>query len=144
MARTKTTPRERTVAPARNLRPIPSGSIKEHILTLNKGEDIFRKVMNASTTEPGVIFVKAISGTMSLATICHFAHGEYTIYEGLHEIIEGTFVPFKDGTLSGRMGTMNATSFCPDGNIINGRVKVPVIAATPLRLALLKDGLGFL
>ncbi|XP_051147069.1 uncharacterized protein LOC127262435 [Andrographis paniculata] len=110
MARTKTTHRERTVA--------PGGSIEQHILTVNKAEDIFINVMEVATIEPGVVFVNATGGILSLATICHYGQGwEHSIYEGQLELVSmvGTIAPFKDGVLSGKKGRMNITSLCPDG-----------------------------
>ncbi|XP_051147310.1 AT-hook motif nuclear-localized protein 1-like isoform X2 [Andrographis paniculata] len=139
MARTKTTHRERTVAPARNLRPTPSGSIEEHILTVNKGEDIFRKIMEVATIEPGVVFVNATGGILSLATICHYGQEwEHSIYEGQLELVSmvGTFAPFKDGVLSGKKGRMNITLLCPDGELLSGRVEGPTIAASAVQIKL--------
>ncbi|XP_051147257.1 AT-hook motif nuclear-localized protein 10-like isoform X1 [Andrographis paniculata] len=137
---------------ARKLRLNPLGStnfkrFKQHILNFNGGENILRKIRDATTTEPGVVSMKETSWTLSWATIClSVQYCEPTIYKGLFEIVSivGTFVPFKDGTVSDKKGRMNTTLLCPDGNLFSGRVEDPVITVTPGQISFEVEGLIFL
>ncbi|XP_051146119.1 AT-hook motif nuclear-localized protein 9-like isoform X2 [Andrographis paniculata] len=126
---------------ARKLRPNSSGStnferFKQHILTVNEEEDILRKIRNVMITEPGVVYVKATSETLSCATIClPVQNYEPTIYKGLFDIVSmvGSFVQFKYGILRGKKGRMSTTLLYPNGNLFSDRVEGPMIAATPVQ-----------
>ncbi|XP_051146990.1 uncharacterized protein LOC127262380 isoform X2 [Andrographis paniculata] len=66
-----------------------SENFKIKILRVNGGEDVLRKILDVTTTEPGVVFIITTAATLSRATISLPAQdGEPRVYEGLFQIYQ--------------------------------------------------------
>ncbi|XP_051145592.1 AT-hook motif nuclear-localized protein 1-like [Andrographis paniculata] len=112
---------------------------KMKILSVNEGEDLLAKIFNATTTEPGIVFVITTTGTLSRATIRLPAeHGEPRIYEGPFHILSmvGSFVPSRGGLQSGNDGRLSTALLQPDGTAFGGIVAGPMIAASSVQIVL--------
>ncbi|XP_051147067.1 AT-hook motif nuclear-localized protein 1-like [Andrographis paniculata] len=114
-------------------------NFKMKIILVNEGEDLLAKIVDATITEPGVVFVITITGTLSRATIRLPAeHGEHRIYEGPFQILSivGSFVPSRGGLQSDNDGRLSTALLQPDGTAFGGIVAGPMIAASSLQIVL--------
>ncbi|XP_057449877.1 AT-hook motif nuclear-localized protein 1 isoform X2 [Lotus japonicus] len=80
-----------------------------HIININSGEDVFRKIMLFCQQSPRAICIHSAEGRISTVTISHVDSSATVTYEGSFEImaLSGGFFPQESvgGTLirSGRM-----------------------------------------
>ncbi|CAH8315412.1 unnamed protein product [Eruca vesicaria subsp. sativa] len=108
-----------------------------HIITVNAGEDVTKRVISFSQQGSVAICVLCANGVVSSVTLRQpDSSGGTLTYEGRFEILSlsGTFMPSdSDGTRS-RTGGMTVSLASPDGRVVGGGVAGLLVAATPIQV----------
>ncbi|VVB12022.1 unnamed protein product [Arabis nemorensis] len=108
-----------------------------HIITVNAGEDVTKKIISFSQQGSLAICVLCANGVVSSVTLRQpDSSGGTLTYEGRFEILSlsGSFMPSdSDGTRS-RTGGMTVSLASPDGRVVGGGVAGLLVAATPIQV----------
>ncbi|ESQ55075.1 hypothetical protein EUTSA_v10025675mg [Eutrema salsugineum] len=108
-----------------------------HIITVNAGEDVTKKIISFSQQGSLAICVLCANGVVSSVTLRQpESCGGTLTYEGRFEILSlsGSFMPSdSDGTRS-RTGGMTVSLASPDGRVVGGGVAGLLVAATPIQV----------
>ncbi|XP_051114556.1 AT-hook motif nuclear-localized protein 1-like isoform X2 [Andrographis paniculata] len=112
-------------------------SFTPHIITVNAGEDVMKKVISFSQQGPRAICILSANGIVSSATIRQpDSSGGTLTYEGRFEILSlsGSFTPTETGGMRNRSGGMSVSLASADGRVVGGGVAGLLVAATPVQI----------
>ncbi|KAL1201667.1 AT-hook motif nuclear-localized protein 2 [Cardamine amara subsp. amara] len=114
-----------------------SANFTPHIITVNAGEDVTKKIISFAQQGSLAICVLCANGVVSSVTLRQpDSSGGTLTYEGRFEILSlsGSFIPCdSDGTQS-RTGGMSVSLASPDGRVVGGSVAGLLVAATPIQV----------
>ncbi|KAK9910733.1 hypothetical protein M0R45_034683 [Rubus argutus] len=108
-------------------------SFRPHLITVDTGEDIGRKVITICQEGPRVICILSAVGAISNVALRQDSSGAITTYEGLFQILSfsGCFMPLGDKSWSGGMSVSLAGA---DGRVIGGGINGLLTAAGPVQV----------
>ncbi|KAL1192126.1 AT-hook motif nuclear-localized protein 9 [Cardamine amara subsp. amara] len=116
------------------LMPSSSGmSFTPHVITVSIGEDIASKVIAFSQQGPRAICVLSATGAVSTATLLQPSTSAGAIkYEGRFEMLalSTSYLMATDGSFRNRTGNLSVSLASPDGRVIGGAIRGPLIAAS--------------
>uniref|UniRef100_A0A7N0UR61 AT-hook motif nuclear-localized protein n=1 Tax=Kalanchoe fedtschenkoi TaxID=63787 RepID=A0A7N0UR61_KALFE len=114
------------------------GNFTPHIISVNTGEDITKKIISFSQQGPRAICILSASGAISSVTLRQpDSSGGTLTYEGRFEILSlsGSFMPSEASGTRSRVGGMSVSLASPDGRVMGGGVAGLLIAANPVQVA---------
>ncbi|OIW15800.1 hypothetical protein TanjilG_04335 [Lupinus angustifolius] len=114
------------------------GSFKPHVITVNKGEDVVKKILAFSEKNVPKAAVSVISATGSVSSVLfrNTNHSSIQKLEGCFEIVSlsGSYIFGADGDSLCKKGMFTILLSEPDGRIFGGILESSMIAATPIQL----------
>ncbi|XVF50697.1 hypothetical protein PTKIN_Ptkin04bG0123200 [Pterospermum kingtungense] len=108
-----------------------------HVITVNTGEDVTRKVMSFPQGGARAICILSANGIISNVTLRQpTSSGGTLTYEGRFEILSlsGSFMPTENGGAMSRSGGMSVSLAGPDGRVLGGGLAGLLIAAGPVQV----------
>ncbi|XP_038725620.1 AT-hook motif nuclear-localized protein 1-like [Tripterygium wilfordii] len=122
-----------------------SGSrYRNHIITVNPGEDASAKILSFSLQSGEAICINSAYGVISSVKILPTAStGETITYEGHFEILSlsGSLVPITNGGEYEQSGGINITFSRPNGHLCGGAVAGVIRAATAVKFCVREPAL---
>ncbi|XP_074369612.1 AT-hook motif nuclear-localized protein 10-like [Apium graveolens] len=107
-----------------------------HVVQINSGEDLIRRIMSLVENGPRGICIISANGTVRNAMISHAcSSGATIVYEGQFQILSltGSFTVAETGVGRCRMGGLSVSLSCPDGRVIGGEVAGALVAASAMQ-----------
>nr|XP_027107821.1 AT-hook motif nuclear-localized protein 1-like [Coffea arabica]XP_027107822.1 AT-hook motif nuclear-localized protein 1-like [Coffea arabica]XP_027107823.1 AT-hook motif nuclear-localized protein 1-like [Coffea arabica]XP_027107824.1 AT-hook motif nuclear-localized protein 1-like [Coffea arabica] len=114
------------------------GSFLPHMITVNAGEDVSKKIVSFCQNGPRAICVISAVGLISNVTLRQpNSSGGTLTYEGRFEILSlsGSFTPTElGGSRVARTGGMSISLASPDGRVVGGTLAGLLVAASPVQV----------